>query len=1469
MNRSAKRLGSIKISKVGSLYSIGSSGYLVPTSILIIASILRLYGIQWDQNGLFHPDERAILFHVNDLSFPDWNNLGVLMDANNSPLNPNWFPYGSLILYFTKIVETTVSVFYNVSLTDLSLIGRGLSAFADIGTVFMTFMICSTAYNRKVAYLASLLVSLSVIHIQLSHFFVVDTYLTFFITTSLYFMIKIAKFGGAKNSIYAGIFIGFALATKISVAPIVIVLFVAHGLRYVDSVPKFVTESHAMRNHKLAILRLLAISIGMSALVFVITTPYALLDWYRSEACNMPGSFLNFLSYNEYACSVGGEFQMARGESGRPYTQQYIGTIPFFYQMRQLVFFGLGPLLGVFAWISIVFMVFLAYYRRQRPDIVLIAWILPYFILTGYLEVKFLRYMLPITPVMLIFVSQTLFVLGAWSKENMNRVYLGLQIFVALLIASTLFNALAFMNIYHNDHTAFRASAWINQNVSPGSIILMEHWEEGLPNLHGYIAGCRGDDSDYLSCMKMYDSDQTIYPSGKSKIELVASQLSNADYLVFFSNRLYGTIPRLESKYPYSSIYYRALFAGQLGYELEHYEQTHPSFLGLTLSNDTFSRPNLDPPDLISSYVDSAFTLSMGYADESFDVYDHPTVLIFKNNDKLSQAEITDAIFDDYLTVQEDNMLMMSMDMKNVQQENGTWAEVIYLEDVPSYISIIFLYLIVIVMGLIAFPISFFVFMWLPDKGYAFSKIFGLLFVSYLSFILSSYQLMAFSIFTILVSFFTVILCSSLAFYFFRIEIKTFIEQNFKHIVVTEVIFTISFLAFILIRSANPDLWHPYIGGEKSMDMAYITAIVKSTYMPPYDPWFSGGYMNYYYFGYFVVATLIKISGILPEVAYNVSIGIFFAITTSSVFSLVYNLTKSSAVSGLESVKRIHPTLAGIIGVFFVAVFGNIDGLMQLIQAFWGFLFSDGEIKIFDFWRSSRMIPPAGNPIGYAITEFPFFTFLFADLHSHLMAIPFSILILAITFGFIMRSQNEPRMAPKLLHLAILGLSLGALMMTNTWDYPTYLIIVGISIISASLLFDLSKDILRRFLNAVTQFSFVVLTSILFFLPYLENYESFTNGVSFSLWQTPIYSYVAIHSLFLFVICTYLWVNLKENMNSGIVLYPDKLGKCLAIAFSKSNNILVLSLFFSSFITLMIYGYTTALFLLGLMLLVSINLHKHIMGSKTKNQDVFVLILVLLGFGIGLGVELITIQGDITRMNTVFKFYLQAWLLLGIAASYMIWRLSIGFMVNNDNKEVAGYRFGFVWKGIFLLLILACAIYPIMGTHDRIQSRFNPLPNTLNGLDYMKSATYMFDDGRGVENLRSDHEAVMWIRNNIEGSPVILEGQGQLYRTLHSRVSIYTGLPTVLGWDNHQGQQRGYSRSILERKRDIETMYSSLDIDRVMSLIKKYDIRYIYIGELEKHYYKAEGLKKFDEDKKLFGLLYFNDEVSIYKIDHQ
>ena len=1467
MNGSINRLGTFKIPKVvDALDFIKTFRYLIPVLILVIASILRLYGIEWDKGGMFHPDERAILFHLDSLSLPHWTDLKILLDARYSPLNPHWFPYGSLTIYLVKLFAGIISVFTSVDLTGLSLIGRALSASADIGTVFMTFMIGSVAYNRKVGYLSSLLVSLSVIHIQLSHFFVVDTYLTFFVTTSLYFIIKIAKRGGAKNSIYAGVFVGLAIATKISVIPIFGALFAAYFFFYIDSIYNIDSQGRAIQNNKSVIVKWFVLSLIASFLVFFITTPYAFLDWYKTEACVMPFEFLEFLSNNEYACAVGGEIQMARGESARPYTQQYIGTTPFIYQIRQLTMFGLGPVLGLLAWLSLGFMLFWAVYRKQRPDIILVTWVLSYFILTGYLEVKFLRYMLPITPIMLIFVSHMLYMLSGWSLVNNIRLYFVTQIVTVILILATMLNALAFMNIYSNDHTAFKASDWINQNVSTGSVILMEHWEEGLPNLDGYIAGCRGNDNDDMSCMRMYDSDQTMYSNGKPKIGLVVEQLANADYLVFFSNRLYGTIPRLESKYPYTSVYYRKLFSGKLGYDLEHYEDSYPSLFGFTFINDTFARPNLYPPDLITNNNNSTLSINMGYADESFDAYDHPLILIFKNNGELSQSEIMDIILESNIDSYKHAELMMSFEIEKIQQQGGSWQDIVYLAHLPIYILLLEWYLLFILIGFVTFPIAFCVFRFLPDKGYAFSKLLGLLFVSYISWLLTSYQLLTFSRFTIIVSLLVVCICSILVICCLKNEIAKFLKRNTKHIIITEVVFTLSFLLLIIIRSYNPDLWHPYIGGEKSMDMSYINAILKSTYMPPYDPWFSGGYMNYYYFGYFVVATLIKITGTLPEIAYNISIAVFFSVTTSSIFSLVYNLTKGSEVLVGRSVKKMNPIVAGLVGVFIIAIMGNIDGLIQLIQAFGGLFTGNSDIEIFDFWRSSRMIPP-GNPIGYAITEFPFFTFLFGDLHSHLISIPFAVLILALALNHMQSSRYVLGIIGSVMNLALLGLFLGILMMTNTWDYPTYLSIVGLSIIAGTLLAKRSVNSTRVVINILVAFSFVVFMSVVFCLPYIANYKSYSNGLSFSLWQTPIYSYIGIHSLFLFVILTYFIINLKINIFSTNMRIADYICNYVPVDL-KTKSIMVFSLFFALCMTLVFYGYATTLFLMFLILIV-LTILRQKFRQPSKHYEIFILILILIGFATGLGVELITVQGDITRMNTVFKFYLQAWLLLGVATSYLIWYLSPGFIPNYGYKTFAIYKFGYLWKSIFVILVLAGAIYPIFGTYDRIGFRFNSLPNTLNGLNYMKAASYIFDDNRGVENLKEDYEAVIWIRNNIKGSPVILEGQGELYRTLHGRVSIYTGLPTVLGWDNHQSQQRGYTELIAERKRDIETIYSSSNLDAVMLLIDKYDIRYVYIGQLEKYYYNAEGLEKFDDrNGNYFDLSYYNDEVRIYKVKH-
>ena len=103
--------------------------------VLVIAACLRFYGIDWDHGHLFHPDERAILFHVNDMSWPDLNNLGVLLNPETSPMNPKWFPYGSLPMYLVKLLGDLLGYFITIDFYDLRFIGRSISALADLGTI--------------------------------------------------------------------------------------------------------------------------------------------------------------------------------------------------------------------------------------------------------------------------------------------------------------------------------------------------------------------------------------------------------------------------------------------------------------------------------------------------------------------------------------------------------------------------------------------------------------------------------------------------------------------------------------------------------------------------------------------------------------------------------------------------------------------------------------------------------------------------------------------------------------------------------------------------------------------------------------------------------------------------------------------------------------------------------------------------------------------------------------------------------------------------------------------------------------------------------------------------------------------------------------------------------------------------------------------------------------------------------------
>jgi uncharacterized membrane protein len=150
-------------------------------------------------------------------------------------------------------------------------------------------------------------------------------------------------------------------------------------------------------------------------------------------------------------------------------------------------------------------------------------------------------------------------------------------------------------------------------------------------------------------------------------------------------------------------------------------------------------------------------------------------------------------------------------------------------------------------------------------------------------------------------------------------------------------------------------------------------------------------------------------------------------------------------------------------------------------------------------------------------------------------------------------------------------------------------------------------------------------------------------------------------------------------------------------------------------------------------------------------------------------------------------------------------------------------------------------------------------------MEYMRSATY--GDRNGEIQLASDYEGIMWLRENVQGSPIVLEGVTPIYRW-GGRISVYTGLPSVVGWQWHQEQQRwGYRSAIADRARDVKQIYSTTDASEALLLLHKYGVEYVYVGQLERLYYPDDGLGKFEGDlSEHLERVYQNDHVKIYRV---
>ena len=1512
--------------------------------ILALGLALRLHGLNWDSGFAFHPDERDIYMrsgcmfdllteasgwescgYVKDqpLAEPGLPGLGVFLDPERSPLNPHWFPLGSILLYVMVFFRSIIELFADVNALDMRYAGRILSALADTGSIIMVYVLGRRMFGSGVGLLAAAFTAVAVIHVQNSHFYRPETFSVFFSLAAFWAMLRMVEKKRLRDSVLLGLMLGLALAPKVNVLPLVLPLALAYWYRVMDSVDGRWSQITP------AVLRLVlghaAAAALAAAAVFFVTSPYALLD---------AGAFVG---------DVLTQARMASNAGMWPFTVQYIDTPPFLYQLQQSSVWGLGLPLGIVAWLSVPFTVLMLFRSRatRRCDLLLLVWVVPTFFLLESFEVRFLRYVFPLAPFLILMASRMLLCLVDWSRgvqpcgpsiaglfgrlnlrlpgqtlqdrlsSFSNRrpglpralsVYgpgfeprwswlaVGL---VAVVLGSTVFYSLAFQRVYAREHPAVTASQWLNDHVPAGTPIVSDnHWDEFVPGLHRY------DTWQF----PVYDNDTL------EKMDNLALRLARSEYLVFYSHRPYASVARVPERYPLSASYYHRLFDGDLGYRLERTFTSYPQLAGIAFRDDPFGRSGLPRPTPSVPEDLPPVVLDLGYADDNVVGYDHPQVLLFRNVEQLSFSRLRSLLLTPIFAGADASgeELMLSDEQLAAQQAGGTWSHIIdrdgWVNDVPVLVWL----LVVELAFLVSLPLCVFIFRPLPDRGIVLARIAGLLGVSYVAWLGVSLGWFDFSRGAVVAGFLVVAGLSCATLLFRWREITGFLRKEWRLLLLGEALFLTAFLAFVGIRAANPDLWHPFLGGEKQMEFAYFNAVIRSTSLPPFDPWFSGGYLNYYYWGYFVPAGLVRLTGIMPSVAFNLAIPLFFALTVTGAYSLVYNLAEGVRRSrapatpvasstarrsrpGIWTTRLVSPVGAGLLGALFVAVIGNLDGLVQVLQGAWGRIFRGDSFPTFDFWRSSRMLdvqdrfdpsplvfwlPDKISGVGdssFHITEFPFFTFLFGDLHAHMMVIPFTLLVIGLGLNLVVGLRDNGKLWT-FAASAALALALGVLWATNSWDYPAYLILV-VALLALGVYFKPGSPS-SRLLLFVALAAGVFALSLLAWVPYHDYYQTFNAGLDASRWRTPFDRFLGIHGLFLFIIAAFLLYTARRTLAAvagSRVLLAARIGGDLEPPLMAPFTLLALRVGLGLGLlvaaALAAAGYWTAVVLIVYLMLTGLAAYEVLASRKPERPFESVpLALLALALAIAIGVDFVTVEGDIGRMNTLFKSYLEVWVLLSLAAAYMLWNLL--------DRGLFGVRLrwlGGAWMAVVVLLVCSSLIYTVWGSKDRVDERFNPIPLTLDGAAYMESAVHhpRGGDGQPPVQLKWDAAAIRWLQDNVSGSPVILEAHNLEY-TWSGRISAYTGLPTVLGWPWHQMQQRwDYQDAVFRRAEDVRLIYETTDLDLGLALLRSYGVEYVVVGELERLYYSGVGLQKFEEftNQGLMRLAYRNQGVSIYQVD--
>lgn len=692
-----------------------------------------------------------------------------------------------------------------------------------------------------------------------------------------------------------------------------------------------------------------------------------------------------------------------------------------------------------------------------------------------------------------------------------------------------------------------------------------------------------------------------------------------------------------------------------------------------------------------------------------------------------------------------------------------------------------------LIIGILFFPMTERLFAQFFDKGYIFSKLIGVILISYTSFVLGELHILPFHQYSLLLIIFGFFLINL---FLLKKEDILDIKKSLFIILFEELLFLLALTAWSFVRGFQPNI----NGLEKFMDYGFVNSILRSTYFPPKDMWMTPLYINYYYFGHLVTAVLTKLSLIPSNITFNLMIATIFAFTFTGSFSLGGNLY---ALFGHIKKKTTAFLIAGLLSAWLVTFAGNLHTVYTFFTPYqndnavapWQLTFSPQTFP------NAYWYPNATRFIYHTIHEFPMYSFVVSDLHGHVLDIPFVLLTLATLLVFFLKPLNLTNKS-HILGVCLLG-GLSAIMyMTNAWDGLIYLLIS-----STMILYKLYQQKQLTFKNGFALVAAVFLSFFVVSLP-------------FSLFFKPFASQIGINCAPDF---------LTRIGRVGPLLFEQ--GYC---QYSPWWQLAILYGFF-------FFWFVSFTFL-------------HFF-KKTKSQnsvDIFITIISIFGFLLILAPEFVYLKDIYTtyfRANTMFKLCYQAFIILSLASAYSITRIYTSFSL----KQKIKIPFFLIFTFFSAILITLVSIYPYFA----INAYYNNLQKfiTLDGTKYL-FATH-----------NSDAKAISWINIHIQGQPVMVEAQGDSY-TDYERISSNTGLPTIFGWTVHEWLWHGTYDIAPPRIEDVKNLYESQDMQLTKSIIKKYHVSYVYIGDMERKKYRVDEQKFRD----LGTIVYQEGTTTIYLI---